>query len=187
MSSELKLTGASGGNIILQGNDTITTDQVFTFPDTGGEIATKAGGGPAAAGYQQGAWTPVAYGGTTTTYTAQIGNWNRIGNTVFACLDITINILGDGSNSAIGGLPYTPNQSGSGSIGYWQNLATPTMMLFARVDANQNYLAISGRDSVGGYALDVTNYLGNATRILASVTYLTGDTTWTPINGATVS
>ena len=36
MSSELKLTGASGGNIILQGNDTITTDQVFTFPDTGG-------------------------------------------------------------------------------------------------------------------------------------------------------
>ena len=25
MSSELKLTGASGGNIILQGNDTITT------------------------------------------------------------------------------------------------------------------------------------------------------------------
>jgi len=29
--------------------------------------------------------------------------------------------------------------------------------------------------------------LGNATRILASVTYLTGDTTWTPINGATVS
>jgi hypothetical protein len=36
MSSELKLTGASGGNIILQGNDTITTDQVFTFPDAAG-------------------------------------------------------------------------------------------------------------------------------------------------------
>jgi hypothetical protein len=36
MSSELKLTGASGGNIILQGNDTITTDQTFTFPDTAG-------------------------------------------------------------------------------------------------------------------------------------------------------
>jgi len=37
MSSELKLSGTSGGNIILQGNDSITTDQVFTFPDVAGE------------------------------------------------------------------------------------------------------------------------------------------------------
>ena len=42
MASELKLSGSAGGRIIVQGNDTITTDQTFTFPDTGGELATKA-------------------------------------------------------------------------------------------------------------------------------------------------
>lgn len=38
MSSELKLSGDAAGRIILQGNDTITTDQTFTFPDTGGTL-----------------------------------------------------------------------------------------------------------------------------------------------------
>ena len=56
MASELKLSGSAGGRIIVQGNDTITTDQTFTFPDTGGELATAPAGG-SAVGYQQGVWT----------------------------------------------------------------------------------------------------------------------------------
>jgi len=44
MASELKLSGSAAGRIIVQGNDTITTDQTFTFPDTGGEIATRTAG-----------------------------------------------------------------------------------------------------------------------------------------------
>jgi len=43
MSSELKLSGDAAGRIILQGNDTITTDQTFTFPDTGGMLAIAGG------------------------------------------------------------------------------------------------------------------------------------------------
>jgi len=44
MSSEVKLSGDAAGRIILQGNDTIAADQTFTFPDTGGEIATRTAG-----------------------------------------------------------------------------------------------------------------------------------------------
>ena len=65
MASELKLSGSAGGRIIVQGNDTITTDQTFTFPDTGGELATRTAGNI----------LQVVYGGTssqvsltTTTY-----------------------------------------------------------------------------------------------------------------------
>jgi len=44
MASELRLSGDAAGRIILQGNDTIAADQTFTFPDTGGEIATRTPG-----------------------------------------------------------------------------------------------------------------------------------------------
>lgn len=37
MASELKLSGTTA-RVILQGNDTITSDQTFTFPDSGGEM-----------------------------------------------------------------------------------------------------------------------------------------------------
>jgi len=68
MSSELKLSGSKAGRVILQGNDTITTDQTFTFPDTGGELATKAAGQPPAVGYQQGTLPAnIGFNGSGTT------------------------------------------------------------------------------------------------------------------------
>jgi hypothetical protein len=40
MASELKLSGTTA-RVILQGNDSINSDQTFTFPDTGGEVVTS--------------------------------------------------------------------------------------------------------------------------------------------------
>ena len=40
MASELKLSGTTA-RVILQGNDTISSDQTFTFPDSGGEVVTS--------------------------------------------------------------------------------------------------------------------------------------------------
>ena len=37
--------GGTSASVQLQGNNTITSDQAFTFPDTGGELVTNASGG----------------------------------------------------------------------------------------------------------------------------------------------
>ena len=58
MSGNLRINGATSGYSQLAAPD-VAGDQTFTFPGTGGELATKAGGGPAAVGYQQGLWTPT--------------------------------------------------------------------------------------------------------------------------------
>jgi len=70
MSSEVKLSGDAAGRIILQGNDTITTDQTFTFPDTGGEVLISDSNGDASltgaidAKNTAGAWVNFAGNGS---------------------------------------------------------------------------------------------------------------------------
>ena len=42
MAGEVRI-GGSQASVNLQGSDTITTDQTYTFPDTGGEIVVTPG------------------------------------------------------------------------------------------------------------------------------------------------
>ena len=46
MAGEVRIGGGSA-SVNLQGNDAITEDQTFTFPNTGGELAINTGGGDA--------------------------------------------------------------------------------------------------------------------------------------------
>ena len=166
-------------SIQLKGND----DSVFTSDVLAPNIPTQG----QIVGHQQGLWTPVAFGGTTTTYTNQIGNWSRSGQTVYAQVDYMVSGLGNGSTSTIAGLPYIASQNCAGSLGYFENLATNVVMLLIRTDGGQSYIATGGLAQAEKVGPSVINNIGNNTRIMASITYITDDTTWTPINGATVS
>ena len=146
MAGEVRI-GGSQASVNLQGSDTITSDQTFTFPDTGGKLLTNAAGSNTGTdgtagqgqvvGYQQGVWTPFAESATDgaqsgiTAYNQQMGNFTRIGNLITshfylqAATDTWSYKPGTSSLSLfyIGGLPYpvsstAPFTIGAGVIAY---------------------------------------------------------------------
>jgi len=186
MSSELKLSGTSGGNIILQGDDVITSDQTFTFPATGGEVVTAPTGG-SVVGYQQGVWTPATNG----TATVAKGTWTRIGNQVTANFNVSNDAGQTGvSPFEISDLPY-PRQSSTdnevddalrcGGFLAWSNIAGPRTLMFGGSGTVIQFRVVSSTSNTDS----ITGTAGFSFR--GTVIYLTDDTTWTPQNGATVS
>jgi hypothetical protein len=194
MSSEVKLSGDAAGRIILQGNDTITTDQTFTFPDTGGEVVTTPTGG-SVVGFQQGIWTPILSQGTASTVVCA---WSRIGNTVTLAANLKgFSDTSSANNIQITGIPYARN--GQFVVG-----AIRTSHLNYG-EGSSPHVALNTSDiirvgvstpSIGGTAAPAADYVNYSnfisaqasnTQLVFSFTYYTDDTTWTPINGATVS
>ena len=188
MASELKLSGSAAGRIIVQGNDTITTDQTFTFPDTGGELATAPAGG-SAVGYQQGTWTATASAGTVNG--AKLF-WYRIGNAVHINGDVADFSDTSSEIATIEGLPYTNSQEQSygmctGNRAYAGGGNNPLTMCYSPKNTTRIQFYGGSKDtSTGGTTAKYGDLQAGAV-IHFSVTYLTDDTTWTPINGATVS
>ena len=195
MASELKLSGSAAGRIIVQGNDTITTDQTFTFPDTGGELLTGSteetgsGGSPGSAqvvGYQQGTWTPTVTSGSPT-YDNVAGSFARVGGIVSVRLYFA---SGSGKQIQIAkkvvwsGLPYTP--SGNVSFAAWE-LFNPDLTASSIPYLNLAVLDNATVRSQSSYTQGFTNTGGNSSNLSANFTYFTDDTTWTPNPGATVS
>ena len=180
MASELKLSGSAAGRVIVQGNDTITTDQTFTFPDTGGEIATKAAGQPPAVGYQQGDWTP-AIPSSNTSHSL----WCRSGNAV--TVQTFVGNIGTGLTGStvleVKGLPYPVSGQALGAA-MGENFNVPVTASFALDDAIKLYAVAGGASWVNMTAANRTNDSCNA---WFSITYFTDDTDWKPANGATVS
>lgn len=119
-----------------------------------------------------GTWTPSV--GGTATYTTQVGNYSKVGNVVTVNFDIQINSIGTGSQSAILGLPYPCGaRTCSGSVGYFNNLAVAVTSLNIRVDASNSKITLSGATSAGSGIGGTLNVLGNAARIIGSLTYVT--------------
>ena len=194
MSSELKLAGAAGGNIILQGDDVITTDQTFTFPDTGGEVVTAPVGG-SVVGYQQGTWTPTPSLGTISTVVA---DWLRIGNSV----TISANLRGfsnttSSSQIEITGIPYPRGAMfaiGTIRTGYlnFGEGSSPHSAIVSGgiIRVGKSTPSLSGVTAPAADYLDYVNFISaqaSNSQLVFVITYFTDDTTWTPINGATVS
>lgn len=200
MSSKLKLTGAGGGNTIIQGNDSITTDQTFTLPDNGGEIITTAGapGGGSVVGHQQGTWTCVLSGSASGTTTITSGQyiWARVGNQVFIDFNISGGNKTTSGDITLEGLPYAASSvcnQYTGFIGDRQgiNYGTGYDDIYVRINGgagNTSEIQVMqkganqhGQMNNGGGSLSSTFV------VRGHISYRTSDTTWTPINGATVS
>ena len=181
--NDVTVSGASA-NVILQGNDSITTDQTFTFNDQGGKLVP----------YQQGAWTPVLeFGGGSTgmTYSSQDGWWVRTGNLVTVWATVVLGDVGTSTgNATFGGLPYTsaPAQSGTSLTGggyffFVNGLSSRTE--YPSVAFNNSTMVLNMYMSGNSSATHSNFNTGTSMRFMA--TYLVNDTTWTPVNGATVS
>jgi hypothetical protein len=125
-------TGASSlldhGVLVGSGTNAVTalsvgTDNSLLMGNSGADPAFTTTGTPYVSGltfdgtntisyYEEGTWTPTAYGGpssTNTTYTAQTGYYTRIGNLVFGYGYVAWSAMSYTGIKAIhvGGLPYT--------------------------------------------------------------------------------
>lgn len=160
-------------------------------------------------GYQQGVWTPTLSAGTpgTSSFTPNVNNANtgvfvRVGNLI----TFTGNLTGTWSAGtasgamSIGGLPYANSSTpvngayGALSFGYIAGFAGSANMTIAGgiISLNQTNATIYMRriaDLTGESHLPVANVGGGANAINTHFfgAYITNNTDWTPINGATVS
>ena len=127
--------------------------------------------------YEEGSWTPSI--GGNATYTNQQGIYTKIGRYVTAIFDVTINVLGTGSTTVLGGLPFTVNSGvtpalgvHSGHISYYSGLALTVTSL--------DMYGISGTTNIyfTGHNVGASANIGNSlavwqgsTRILGTVHY----------------
>ena len=119
---------------------------------------------------EEGAWTPNV--GGNATYLVQKGTFRRDGRKVTVQFDLHINTIGTGNQSAILGLPFAAgSETGSGSVGYYANLALNVYTLNVRVDGLNSNLSLSGSTlSASGISSSIAA-LGNNTRIIGNCTY----------------
>ena len=119
---------------------------------------------------EEGVWTPNV--GGTATYLIQKGKFRREGRKVTVQFDLHINTIGTGNQSAILGLPYAVgSETGSGSVGYYVNLALNVYTLNIRADALNANLMLSGSTaSANGISTSIPA-LGNYSRVIGTCTY----------------
>ena len=197
--------GGTSASVQLQGNNTITSDQTFTFPDTGGELATNASGGGQVVGYQHGTYAGSYSAGTHfwvqdgTKLLADycyFGYW-RVGQIV------TINVLLRATGSAPVGeagsepritLPYNTKKNDSGGpfvawpgVQVWfylNEFNSDNVQFFSYAytgGAGVGYIRPAYRGgSQGGLAYLTAKNIKSSTQTNIQFTYETDDTTWIP-------
>ena len=126
--------------------------------------------------YEEGTWTPSM--GGTTTYYYQTGEYTKVGNTVFVRGQVSINAIGTGSVSEIGGLPFTSkttvngNPAGVLGISYYSGLAIAINYISGYVgsgDTNIQISANAGNNTTVQY--NTGNFFGNGARLDFTMAY----------------
>ena len=199
MSGNLRLNGATSGYSELAAPD-VAGDQTFTFPATGGTLATQPSNG-SVPGYQQGAWIPRLSntGGSevTTWGTPSIrqGDWTRVGNMVtingIIRAQNTNNISTPGVSATIKDLPYAVGDTAcfsSVSIGqmFHLNVANDAAVtMYVEPTMDYLYMQIRNQSSIPSDFSPAAFY-NSLSGLIFSASYMTDNTDWTPSNGATV-
>jgi hypothetical protein len=161
-------TGTFSGAVSMGANN-------ITFSDGSGiDFSASAGSGASSSildDYEEGTWTPVLVGGTTTTYTSQIGRYTKIGQLVHIYFDVQINAVGNGSTNTVGGIPFATINNDALCVSFWSGLVVSPYFVSFQMGA-------SGALSVGTTSgtASITNGIGifgNSSRIIASGSYRT--------------
>tara|TARA_B100000768_G_scaffold181053_1_gene202691 strand:- start:699 stop:1517 length:819 start_codon:yes stop_codon:yes gene_type:complete len=126
-------SAASVLNLGTTGNVTVGTGNlVIGTSGKGIDFSATAGTGTSELldDYEEGVWTPNDASGAGLTLTGVVGNYTKIGNTVFASGLVTYPSTADGSSVKIGGLPFTSANNNAQSLAsatYKQNTNVGTM------------------------------------------------------------
>ena len=178
MSGKLRLNGATSGYSELQAPD-VAGDQTFTLPTVGGTLSTV--------GYQQGEWD-ISLVDSTNNYTSYQPVWSRIGQAVTVNGRFGFSDSSKASAIRIVGMPYPIDEIGHGVItGSAMCEEKPGAGAITTYVASDQSIRVYLNTSTGNFtALKYSNFNDNAI-IVFSITYYTDDTTWVPINGATIS
>ena len=173
-------------SIQLKGN----SDSVFSNDVIAPNLPTQG----QIVGYQQGLYTPVPTKGTVTSIPERC-YWIRVGNKITingSATDISNNSSGD--SFEITGVPYSCSAESYGS-----SMATriATIISTTSCQVSASYINPDSKISfyvnapAPGNSAKVIVYSDidspSASTVYWQITYMTDDTTWTPINGATLS
>ncbi|WVQ00148.1 hypothetical protein [Synechococcus phage MA10] len=170
-------------------DDSVTTAKIAgdVSINTTGDLTANSLTLPTApvVGYQQGSWTPTCDRGSLTDVAANC-IWMRIGNQV-TVYGLVRNLTDRSSNAvAIEGLPYpAPNAGVSAGRAFYIGATAGFETTYVSSSNIQFYKSDSGSSFAVG-AMEYSDTTDNFD-IYFGATYLTDDTTWTPINNATVS
>jgi len=161
--SSVVIAGDTSGTVTLAAPSVAGTT-TLTLPATSGTVTTKDSNGilsvngiqfpatqiPSADAntlddYEEGTWTPTAFGGTTTgttTYNVQTGTYTKIGRQVIVNGRLDWSALTGTGSLRIGGLPFTTGSTQEGT--------------FSVMSGSLNW---SGGTSLVGYFSDSKTYL----------------------------
>lgn len=158
----------SRSGVINLGGRNIASGSGIAFP-----VAQSASSDPNTLDdYEEGTWTPNV--GGSASYSAQVGQYVKIGSQVTVWYDMTVNVLGTGSTSQIYGLPFTSAgtvQGKPGGIGYWSNAATAIGMLSGRIDLSGTLIQFGGTTGATATFSASIGLFGNGTRVIGMQTY----------------
>lgn len=177
--------------IQLQGNN----DSVFSNDIVAPNIPTVGSIAP----FQEGLWIPEFYATTTDPtcgYSIQQGFYSRVGSLVTVIIRLNAgDPVNDGNRGAgslgVNNLPYnvkpSPNEGVDPSRGTGAAYGASWSSVYPEVImANSVQNALRLYESGSGSSISVSR-LASGCSLYATCTYTTDDTTWTPINGATIS
>lgn len=114
--------------------------------------------------YEEGTFTPIMLGTSTSgsgTYNHQVGQYTKIGDTVFFQINVSWSGHTGTGNIRCGGLPFTSTNVTNGqfgvAIGYWNNLAITAGYIFtAYVITNTTQIDLIQTPSGGGSATGIS-------------------------------
>ncbi len=116
-----------------------------------------------------GTWTPSL--GGDATYTTRAGEWVRIGNHIWVRGNMTVNVLGVSSVSAISGLPVAAAVATTGTVGYFTSLATNAVFLGCYVAASGTSVKFVGATAAAASVTDPFTTFGNGTAVSFTISY----------------
>jgi hypothetical protein len=169
------LSTANGYSLALDGGAVPVTGTGITFPATQ-SASTDAN---TLDDYEEGTWTPSV--GGTATYNVQSGLYTKVGRLVTLAYDMTILLIGTGSNNSILGAPFTATNSPTGmarfggpSVSFFQNFANGVASVSAGIDSGSSTISLACTQSTSATSIsNAPNLIGSSTRIAGTITYMT--------------
>jgi hypothetical protein len=175
----------SGTGIITITPPATNTNRAITLPDAAGAIVVSgttpslngitfpatqvaSAGANTLDDYEEGTWTPTVAG--NATYTAQSGQYTKIGNLVFVRGVMTISSIGTGSAQVIAGLPFSA--AGESTISL-SKLANSSLNFYsAQLRTSGLELYLSAQTALDGSIAVNQSYMQNSTEVQFSGVYM---------------